>query len=153
MMVTVKIGEKTYNVQIEDLNARPIVAIVEGQRFEVMPENGLSSAPPARQTLPQPGAAPAPALAALSSPGSVGSLSGNTLIAPLPGTVTSIFVKPGDSIETGQVLLVIEAMKMKNSIRATRSGVIAEVLINEGQTVAHKQPLLTFVAPGEAAWI
>ena len=49
------------------------------------------------------------------------------MTAPLPGTVIEIFVKPGDQIEAGQVVLVIEAMKMKNSIRSTRAGKIAEV--------------------------
>ena len=66
------------------------------------------------------------------------------MTAPLPGTVIEIFVKPGDQIETGQVILVIEAMKMKNSIRSTRAGKIVEVLVRAGQTVAHKEPLVRF---------
>jgi biotin carboxyl carrier protein len=59
--------------------------------------------------------------------------------------VTEVFVKPGEVIEMGQVVLVIEAMKMKNSIRSTRAGTIAEVLVSAGQTVAHKQMLVKFV--------
>lgn len=157
MIVTVKIGDQTYEVHIEDLNARPIVATVNGDRFEVMPENGgpAPAASVAVRAAPQAAAAP-PAPAAIPSPASVTSvtsLAGNTLTAPLPGTVISIFAKPGDQIETGQVLLVIEAMKMKNSIRSTRAGRIAQVLVSEGQTVAHKQPLLTFAEPGEASWM
>jgi biotin carboxyl carrier protein len=66
------------------------------------------------------------------------------LTAPLPGTVIEIFVKPGEQIEAGQVILVIEAMKMKNSIRSTRAGKVAEVLVGAGQTVAHKQALVRF---------
>ena len=66
------------------------------------------------------------------------------MTAPLPGTVIEIFVKPGDQIETGQVILVIEAMKMKNSIRSTRAGRIGEVLVSAGLTVAHKQALVRF---------
>lgn len=155
MIVTVKIGDQTYEVHIEDLNARPIVATVNGDRFEVMPESGSPvqaasvSAKSAPQSVP---AASAPMLTPPSAT-SVSSLAGNTLTAPLPGTVISIFVKPGDQIETGQVLLVIEAMKMKNSIRSTRAGRIAQVLVSEGQTVAHKQALITFADPGEASWI
>jgi biotin carboxyl carrier protein len=55
-----------------------------------------------------------------------------------------IFVKAGEQIESGQVILVIEAMKMKNSIRATRAGKISEVLVSPGETVAHKQALVKF---------
>jgi biotin carboxyl carrier protein len=53
-------------------------------------------------------------------------------------------VKKGEAIETGHVMMVIEAMKMKNSIRSTRSGKIADVLVAAGQTVAHKQALVRF---------
>ena len=63
---------------------------------------------------------------------------------PLPGTVIEIFVKAGDQLEAGQVILIIEAMKMKNSIRSTRAGKIVEVLVAAGQTVAHKQALVRF---------
>ncbi|NTW13148.1 MAG: acetyl-CoA carboxylase biotin carboxyl carrier protein subunit, partial [Anaerolineales bacterium] len=62
----------------------------------------------------------------------------------LPGTVIDVFVKEGDVIESGQVIVIIEAMKMKNSIRSTRGGKIAEVLVSPMQTVAHKQPLVRF---------
>ena len=55
-----------------------------------------------------------------------------------------MFVRAGDTIEAGQIVLVIEAMKMKNSIRSTRAGRIVEVLVNAGQTVAHKQALVRF---------
>ena len=57
-----------------------------------------------------------------------------------------LFVKAGDVIESGQVIVIIEAMKMKNSIRSTRAGKIAEVLVSPLQTVAHKQALVRFEA-------
>ena len=66
------------------------------------------------------------------------------MTAPLPGTVIEVFVKAGDQIEAGQVILVIEAMKMKNSIRSVRAGKIIEVLVDANQTVAHKQILVRF---------
>jgi pyruvate carboxylase subunit B len=66
------------------------------------------------------------------------------LTAPLPGTVLEIFFKAGDIIEAGQVIVIIEAMKMKNSIRSTRGGRISEVLVHPMQIVAHKQPLVRF---------
>jgi biotin carboxyl carrier protein len=137
MKLNVKIGEKTYRVEIADLNARPIVALVDGDRFEVTPVNGdqprvqkeasaVSESAPKRMEVP----------AAASS--------GKSMPAPLPGTIIEIFVKAGDVVESGQVVLVIEAMKMKNSIRSTHEGKIAAVLVSAGQTVTHKQTLMEF---------
>jgi biotin carboxyl carrier protein len=80
-------------------------------------------------------------------------MSGNTLTAPLPGTIVDVFVKPGDKVEAGQIVVVIEAMKMKNSIRSVYSGNVSEVLVSKGQSVAHKQALMKFADLGEASWI
>lgn len=138
MKLTVKIGETKYEVEIEDLNTRPIIATVNGMRVEVTPENGAPLAVKKE-------AVPAPATEKQASAPSVPA-NGNSLPAPLPGTVTEVFVKAGDHIESGQVVLVIEAMKMKNNIRSPREGKVAAVSISAGQTVAHKQPLLEFEA-------
>ena len=137
MKLNVRIGEKNYNVEIEDLNARPIVAVVDGERFEVTPETGEKPHTRLKGSAPAE-AAPKPAV--ISAPASTS----KDLLAPLPGTVIEIFVKPGDEIESGQVLLVIEAMKMKNSIRSTRAGKVSAVLVQAAQIVNHKQPLLEF---------
>ena len=68
----------------------------------------------------------------------------SSLNAPLPGTIVEVFVKAGDKVEAGQVVLIIEAMKMKNSIRSTVSGTVDKVLVSQGQSVAHKQALVEF---------
>lgn len=145
MKYQVKVENQTFEVEIEDINARPVVARVDGQAFEVQPENGT-------QLTVQKEAA-RPAVAALPVGSASQHMNGNDLVAPLPGTVTEVFVKPGEKIETGHVVLIIEAMKMKNSIRAVRSGVVGEVLVSAGQSVAHKQALIRFADSGEAAWI
>lgn len=146
MKYTVKIADKTYEVEIENIYARPVIAHVDGERVEVLPENGIrldteteagGTIPFAEKTsssLKQSSASPAP------SP----SAGGKTLTSPLPGTVVEVFVKKGDKVESGQVILIIEAMKMKNSIRSTRTGTVADVLVSAGQTVAHKQALVEF---------
>jgi glutaconyl-CoA/methylmalonyl-CoA decarboxylase subunit gamma len=136
MKYTVKVEETSYEVEIEDIHARPVIARVNGERFEIYPENGIKPeiAQEAKPfNLPEP---PRPVV----TPGA----SCNELTAPLPGTIVEVFVKAGEEIEAGHVVLVIEAMKMKNSIRSTRSGKIAEVLVSIGQTVAHKQALVKF---------
>ena len=136
MKLNVKIGETNYEVEIEDLNARPIVATVNGARVEVTPEKG--------RPLPVKGeAVPAPAKEKKPSAPSMPA-NGKVLPAPLPGTVTEIFVKAGDHVESGQVVLVIEAMKMKNSIRSPSEGKVSAVIASAGQIVAHKQTLLEF---------
>ena len=136
MKYNVKVADQTYEVEIEDLNARPVLVRVDGQEFEVTPEG--NSKPAVART------APAHAPAARPAAASVPHAAGNDMLAPLPGTVTEVFVKSGEQVETGQVILIIEAMKMKNSIRSRRAGKIAEVLVNAGQTVAHKQVLVRF---------
>ena len=136
MKYTVRIADTSYEVEIFDLHARPIIVRVDGERFEVQPENGNKP-----EALEEPKNVRIDEL-----PKPVASQSGNIdeLTAPLPGTIVEIFVKAGDEVEVGNVILVIEAMKMKNSIRSTRSGKIAEVLVAVGQTVAHKQALVRF---------
>ena len=139
MKYTVRIADQTYDVEIEDIHARPVIARVDGEQFEVHPENGdqpeLSKAhiEPDEFKIHE---------ALKPAAGQSGDI--NELTAPLPGTIVEIFVRKGEEIETGHVVLVIEAMKMKNSIRSTRPGKIDAVLVTVGQTVAHKQPLVAF---------
>ena len=134
MKYMVQVADKTYEVEIQDIFARPVIARVDGQDFAVSVE------PEARSQKEAGGQKPS---APLKQP-AVTAPNTRELTAPLPGTVIEIFVKAGEHIEAGQVILVIEAMKMKNSIRSTRAGKIAEVLVSAGQTVAHKQVLVKF---------
>jgi biotin carboxyl carrier protein len=136
MKYIVKVAGRSYEVEIEDIYARPVIARVDGQVFEVDPEHGT------KPTLQKETKEVKPL--EFSRQPSNSALATNELTAPLPGTVVEIFVKAGEQIESGQVILVIEAMKMKNSIRATRAGKISEVLVSAGETVAHKQALVKF---------
>ena len=134
MKYNILIGERTFEVEIEDINKRPIVAHVNGQEFLVSPETSIVElSTDTKPGLPQP---------AITTTGQ--GLQDGTLVAPLPGTVIEVFVKAGDNVEAGQVILIIEAMKMKNSIRSTKDGILAQVLVSAGQTVAHKQALVEF---------
>ncbi len=142
MKYNITVGEKTYEVEIEDINKRPVIARVDGEVFEVLVERGETT--PAAQA-----AAPvdltAKKAAVTSAPSRVESAA-NALVSPLPGTVVEVFVKPGEEVEAGQVVLIVEAMKMKNSIRSVRSGTVKNVLVSAGQTVAHKQALVEFAS-------
>ncbi|CEP68622.1 Single hybrid motif [Moorella glycerini] len=65
-----------------------------------------------------------------------------TVTSPLPGTVVEVRVKPGQKVTAGQVLLIIEAMKMENEIQAPAGGVVQEVMVQTGTNVASGQPLV-----------
>ena len=67
---------------------------------------------------------------------------GENIAAPMPGLVIAIRVKPGDRVEPGQSVAVIEAMKMQNELLAHRGGVVSEVLVAERATVGAGQVLL-----------
>jgi biotin carboxyl carrier protein len=136
MKYSVRIEDKSYEVEIEDIHARPVIARVDGERFEVHPEDGTR--PDVREETRPAAPIQAPRPSASQSAGT------GDLTAPLPGTVVDVFVKAGDEVEAGKVVLIIEAMKMKNSIRSTRAGKVAEILVSAGQTVAHKQALVKF---------
>jgi len=57
------------------------------------------------------------------------------IVAPMPGKVIRVLVAAGEKVETGQGVLVVEAMKMQNEIRSPKSGTVERVLVEEGQAV------------------
>lgn len=85
-----------------------------------------------------PVALPRPAMTNTAVPGP------KTLGAPMPGAIEAIQVAPGAAVRRGDVLITLDAMKMINAIRAPRDAVVAEVLVQVGQTVAFGDPLLRF---------
>lgn len=74
---------------------------------------------------------------------------GQRLAAPMPGRVVAVHVKPGDRVEPGTPLVVLEAMKMENEFHATAEGTVVEVVVSPGQAV-NAGDLLVVVAPAEA---
>jgi len=65
-----------------------------------------------------------------------------TVIAPMQGLIVKIPVKPGDAVKLGDVVAVLEAMKMQNDIVTTVAGTVREVYVKEGEVVSPSQPLL-----------
>jgi biotin carboxyl carrier protein len=64
-----------------------------------------------------------------------GAADGQTLTAPLPGKITHVAIRPGDTVQAGDTLVVIEAMKMENEFKASAPGTVAEVRVAPGQAV------------------
>ncbi|MBN1774906.1 MAG: biotin/lipoyl-binding protein, partial [Clostridiales bacterium] len=113
---------------------------VDGKSYEVdVEEMGQGVAVPLSTVAAQPTAAPAPvAPAAPAAPAaeppkaavaSAASVQGEKLPAPMPGTILSVSVSTGQSVKKGEVLLVLEAMKMENEIVAHKDGVINGVFV------------------------
>ncbi len=86
-------------------------------------------------------AAAAPAAAAPAA--AAGPVTGDAINSPMPGTVLKVNVNVGDMVKAGQVVMVLEAMKMENDIPAPRDGKVAQIIAAKGTTVDTGAPLLT----------
>ena len=112
---------------------RKFIVQVNGVQYDVeIEEIGGACAPAA---MPAAQSAPAPAAPAQSAPAAAQSMGGEAIKAPLPGTVLDIKVAPGQNVAKGDVLFVLEAMKMENEILAAHDGVIASVNVQKSSSV------------------
>ena len=105
---------------------------VNGTAYEVEVEEAgvVASAPKAAAPAPKAAPAPAPKAAAPVAAGAT------TVSAPMPGKVLEIKVKAGDAVKSGDVLMILEAMKMQNEIMAPADGTVSDVRVSAGQTVS-----------------
>jgi acetyl-CoA/propionyl-CoA carboxylase biotin carboxyl carrier protein len=120
----------------DELVAREVPVEVDGRRFGV--KVWLPDAPVAAASSAKKSAKPKPA------GGSTGGSGGDgTITAPMQGTIVKVLVEPGQEVAEGDSLLVLEAMKMENSINAERAGTVKEVKVETGQTVSAGDTLIT----------
>ena len=123
-------GQETVQVDVDGEVLSVDLEVLEAEREDARPE-------------PEPGPQPAVGVAPAAAPVPQVA-SGRTVTAPLPGVIKQIAVQPGQKVTPGATLLVIEAMKMDNIIRASREGVVDTVHIAEGHRVAHGEPMLEY---------
>ena len=116
---------------------------LNGRTYEVEVEQGKAmlldeyeAVAPAAAPVAAPAAAPAPTPAAPAAPAApVAAVAGEAVIAPMPGNILKVNVTAGQAVKEGDVLVVLEAMKMENEIMAPKSGTVAQVLVQKGSSV------------------
>lgn len=127
----VTVNGVAYDVEIEEVGAvasAPVAA---------------SAAPVAAPAAAPKAAAPAAAPAPKAAPAAQGKAGAVSIKAPMPGTILKINVKVGDSVKKGDVVCVLEAMKMENDICAPEDGVVSSLEVAQGASVATDAVLVT----------
>jgi len=157
----ITIDERTYLVEIEDPNACPVEVRVDGKAFQVSvdwegsddgaavgPEvcaEPVATAQPVAQPAARPTAQPPRGRAVAEKRQRQDEAAGSlTITAPMPGTILSVAVSSGAQVSVGQEICVLEAMKMKNSVRSPREGRVANIAVSAGETVAHGDLIARF---------
>ena len=140
------INQKEYRAEVGEINAEFALIQVNGKEFRVdlqqlglaklMPVATMASEARAAAPAAQPaiGVAPAPA-----APPTLTAASGDAssiVKAPLPGLIIDVKVREGEKIKAGQIILVMEAMKMENQIQATTDGTVKKIFVKKGDNVA-----------------
>ena len=144
-----KVQGVDYDVEIEEVEGNVAKVNVNGIRFDVelkQPINPASTLKKVRVEAPKPVARPsvapsAPVAAPTASAAPAGA--GSAIKAPLPGTITDIKVNVGDTVKQGDVVLILEAMKMQNNIESEFSGTVTSINVKQGETVMEGAVLLT----------
>ena len=138
---------KKFDVEVKDFGGATAKVAVNGNEYDVditykggEPVAFTPAAP--RPAAARPAAAAAPVAAApAASP--AGDVSGNNVVAPMPGLIMKVLVKVGDTVTAGQKVMTMEAMKMENDINSGTAGTVKAVLVKEGDNVKEHQPLVT----------
>ena len=145
-----KVQGVDYDVEIEEVEGNVAKVVVNGIRFDVelkQPINPTSTLKKVRVEAPKPVArpsvAPAAAAAPAPAPAAAAAGAGSPIKAPLPGTIIELKVNVGDTVKQGDVVLVLEAMKMQNNIESEYSGTVTSITVKQGETVMEGAVLLT----------
>lgn len=144
-------GEKVVVDQWPSVLPSPSDAVVvNGERFDVSAEAtraGPAGPPRAAQgaRAAAPGSSPTAPTPPSASPSS--GTGGTPVVPPMPGKVVELRVAEGDRVTRGQVLLVLEAMKMRNEIASPADGRVADVRVKAGSNVRAREPMLVIAPP------
>ncbi len=115
----ITVNGKAYEVEVEEIGGAPSAAPAAAPAAPA-PAPSVQAAAPKAAPAPAPAAAPA---------------GGTSVQAPMPGTILSVKVNVGDTVTEGQVLCILEAMKMENEIMAPKAGKVVAVSVSQGSSV------------------
>lgn len=132
----VTVNGKVYAVEVEEVGG------VQGG-FTYQPVQQAAPAPVQPAPVAPAPKAPATTPKAAPAPKAPASAEGETISAPMPGTILDIKVKEGQSVKAGDILLILEAMKMENEIVSPKDGVVNGVHTTKSSTVSSGDPLIT----------
>ena len=128
MKYKVTLNNRVYEVEVE-----------QGEAMLIDEYDLAAPAAPAAPAAAAPAAAapaaPAPAAPAPAAPAPAAPAAGETVKSPMPGNILRIEVSQGQHVEEGDVIIILEAMKMENEIVATKSGTIAQIAVSKGAVV------------------
>jgi biotin carboxyl carrier protein len=154
-----RIAGRDYKAEVKELTPERAVVVVDGKEYSVdlvrigrktMTADAVKAttgpaAPAAAPTAGTPAVAPpAPVAAPRTAPPARGE---GGITAPMPGLVLTIKVKEGDTVQAGQALLVMEAMKMENAITASYNGTVSRVYVREGDSISEGDLLVDVARP------
>jgi biotin carboxyl carrier protein len=130
MKLRITLDGVTYDLEVEFVEEEP--GQPKPSPVSTAPKPGASSGAPAAPAAPRPPAQPPPGGG------------DNTVTSPISGTVFKMLVKVGDAVDTGQDLMILEAMKMETNIVSAGPGTIKNVAVAEGDAVKQGQLLIEF---------
>ncbi len=138
-----KINGNKYSVDISGIEDNIAHVEVNGTPYDIEIETPIATPKPVVKPIVKVAPIPqaAPATATVSQPQAAKS-GGSTLKSPLPGIILDIFVKVGDTVKTGQHVLLLEAMKMENNIDADKEGVVKEIKVQRNDAVMEGDVLI-----------
>lgn len=142
------IGGREYRAEVKELSAERATVVVDGVDYTVelvqVGRKRITATEVIRPAAPAPAAAPVAAAPRKPSPVAAGQ---GGITAPMPGSIFQMKVREGDQVQAGQVLLVMEAMKMENPITAPYNGTVTKVFVREGDNIGEGDLLVEVARP------
>lgn len=134
-----KINGNLYNVTVNDIEENIARVEVNGTPYTVEMDKPVKTVP---KPVTRPASAPKTSTGApvVARPAATSTKSG--IKSPLPGVILDIKVKEGDTVKKGQLIAILEAMKMENNINADKDGVVSAVKVNKGDSVLEGTDLI-----------
>ena len=132
MKYKVTLNNRVYEVEVEQGEAMLV------DEYELKAPAAAAPAAPAVAAAPVAAAAPA----APAAPAGGALAAGEVVKSPMPGNVLKINVTPGQKVNEGDVLLILEAMKMENEVVSTKTGTVAQIVVDKGAVVETDSPLV-----------